>query len=56
MWNVLIVDDEQPARDRLRRLLEPMTDFAAADYQGQTRRFAELRGEKATLLAFWFPT
>lgn len=30
MWNVLIVDDEQPARDRLRRLLEPMADYRAA--------------------------
>jgi two-component system response regulator AlgR len=38
MWNVLIVDDEQPARDRLRRLLEPMTDFAAA---GEARNGAE---------------
>jgi two-component system response regulator AlgR len=38
MWNVLIVDDEQPARDRLRRLLEPMSDFAAA---GEARNGAE---------------
>ena len=38
MWNVLIVDDEQPARDRLRRLLEPMTDYAAA---GEARNGAE---------------
>ena len=30
MWNVLIVDDEQPARDRLRRLLEPMAEYHAA--------------------------
>lgn len=30
MWNVLIVDDEQPARDRMRRLLEPMADYHAA--------------------------
>lgn len=29
MWNVLIVDDEQPARDRMRRLLEPMADYHA---------------------------
>ena len=38
MWNVLIVDDEQPARDRLRRLLEPMSDYAAA---GEARNGAE---------------
>jgi two-component system response regulator AlgR len=30
MWNVLIVDDERPARDRLRRLLEPMPEYGAA--------------------------
>jgi len=34
MWNVLIVDDERPARDRLRRLLEPLPDFAAAGEAG----------------------
>lgn len=27
MLNILIVDDEKPARDRLRRLVEPMPDF-----------------------------
>ncbi len=30
MWNVLIIDDEQPARDRLRRLLRPMQEFTVA--------------------------
>ena len=34
MWNVLIVDDEQPARDRLRRLLEPMAEYHAAGEAG----------------------
>ena len=34
MLNVLIVDDEQPARDRLRRLLEPMSDYTAAGEAG----------------------
>ena len=38
MWNVLIVDDEQPARDRLRRLLDPMSDYSAA---GEARNGAE---------------
>lgn len=27
MLNILIVDDEKPARDRLRRLVEPMQDY-----------------------------
>jgi two-component system response regulator AlgR len=47
MWNVLIVDDEQPARDRLRRLLEPMADYAAAGEAGNgaeaLERIRELR-------------
>ncbi|NNJ64352.1 MAG: response regulator transcription factor [Xanthomonadales bacterium] len=30
MWNVLIIDDEQPARDRLRRLLRSMPEYAVA--------------------------
>jgi len=34
----------------------PVDDFVAADYGGSSHRFDELRGEKATLLAFWFPT
>ena len=38
MWNVLIVDDEQPARDRLRRLLDPMSDYSAA---GEARNGVE---------------
>jgi hypothetical protein len=33
-----------------------MVDFQATDYEGAARSFNELRGEKATLLAFWFPT
>ncbi|MBT8050261.1 MAG: LytTR family DNA-binding domain-containing protein [Gammaproteobacteria bacterium] len=27
MWNILIIDDEQPARDRLRRLVAAMEDY-----------------------------
>lgn len=27
MWNILIIDDEKPARDRLRRLVEALDDF-----------------------------
>jgi two-component system response regulator AlgR len=38
MWNVLIVDDEQPARDRLRRLLDPMSDYSAV---GEARNGVE---------------
>jgi two-component system response regulator AlgR len=30
MLNILIIDDEQPARDRLRRLVEEMADFRVA--------------------------
>ena len=30
MWNILIIDDEQPARDRLRRLVNAIPDFAVA--------------------------
>lgn len=30
MWKVLIIDDEQPARDRLRRLLRSMPDYPVA--------------------------
>jgi hypothetical protein len=33
-----------------------MVDFAAMDYQQQSRTFAQLKGGEATLLAFWFPT
>lgn len=33
-----------------------MVDFQATDYEGAARSYNELRGEKATLLAFWFPT
>jgi hypothetical protein len=33
-----------------------MADFTAVDYSDQPRRFAEMRGRKATLVAFWFPT
>jgi len=31
-------------------------DFKAVDYEDQQQSFDELRGKKATLLAFWFPT
>jgi two-component system response regulator AlgR len=34
MFDILIVDDEQPARDRLRRLIEPMTDYRVAGEAG----------------------
>jgi two-component system response regulator AlgR len=30
MYNILIIDDEQPARDRLRRLVEPLADYHVA--------------------------
>lgn len=30
MWNILIIDDEQPARDRLRRLVNAIPDFRVA--------------------------
>jgi tetratricopeptide (TPR) repeat protein len=43
-WNV--------RRDHAPRI----ADFSVTDYEGQTRRFAELRGREVTLLAFWFPT
>ncbi len=33
-----------------------MTDFSAGNYQGTVQSFHELKGEKATLVAFWFPT
>jgi len=33
-----------------------MVDFAATDYADQSTAFADVRGERATLLAFWFPT
>ena len=31
-------------------------DCAPTDYQDATRTFHELKGRKATLVAFWFPT
>ena len=41
----------------LRREYGPeMVDFSATDYQDATRTFGELKGRKATLVAFWFPT
>ena len=30
MWNILIIDDEQPARDRLRRLVGAIPDYRVA--------------------------
>jgi len=30
MWNILIIDDEKPARDRLRRLVNAIPDFDVA--------------------------
>ena len=41
----------------LRREYGPeMVDFSTTDYQDATRTFHELKGRKATLVAFWFPT
>ena len=34
MWNILIIDDEQPARDRLRRLVGAISDFQVAGEAG----------------------
>lgn len=34
MFDILIVDDEQPARDRLRRLIEPLTGYRVAGEAG----------------------
>ena len=34
MFDILIVDDEQPARDRLRRLIEAMPDYRVAGEAG----------------------
>ena len=34
MWNILIIDDEQPARDRLRRLVNAIPEFRAAGEAG----------------------
>jgi two-component system response regulator AlgR len=34
MWNILIIDDEQPARDRLRRLVAAIPDFRVAGEAG----------------------
>ena len=33
-----------------------MANFTANDYQDADHEFKDLIGEKATLLAFWFPT
>ncbi len=33
-----------------------MVDFQAGDYKGGAHSFNQLKGKKATLLAFWFPT
>ena len=33
-----------------------MADFTAVDYEDVQHAYTSLRGEKATLLAFWFPT
>ena len=41
----------------IRRAEGPLVPgFAARDYDGQTRQFADVRGEKASRVAFWFPT
>jgi len=34
MYSILIIDDEQPARDRLRRLVEPLPDYSVAGEAG----------------------
>jgi tetratricopeptide (TPR) repeat protein len=33
-----------------------LANFSANDYEGKTHSFNDLRGKKATMLAFWFPT
>ena len=37
-------------------LSKQVPEFSAPDAGGTTRSFSEIRGEKATLLVFWFPT
>lgn len=37
-------------------LSKQVPEFSAPDAGGTTRSFNEIRGEKATLLVFWFPT
>jgi tetratricopeptide (TPR) repeat protein len=41
--------------DQRLRLAKTVDDFTLDDYDGQSRRFSELRG-KVTMLTFWFPT
>jgi len=50
-------EDYEDAIWQLRREHGPLvTEFATNDYQGIERSYSDLCGEKATLLAFWFPT
>ena len=47
--------DEYKA-ERKNELSRQVPEFSAPDSTGLMRSFSELRGEKATLLVFWFPT
>jgi hypothetical protein len=37
-------------------LARPVDDFTLTDYEGREVSFGEIRKDKVTLLAFWFPT
>jgi tetratricopeptide (TPR) repeat protein len=41
---------------RKAELLKQVPEFSAPDLNGSTRSFSDIRGEKATMLVFWFPT
>lgn len=42
--------------DRKAELSKQVPEFSAPDSNGTARAFSDIRGEKATLLVFWFPT
>ncbi len=42
--------------ERKAELSRQVPEFSAPDSNGKTLSFSEIRGEKATLLVFWFPT
>ncbi len=42
--------------ERKADLSRQVPEFSAPDANGKTRSFSEIKGEKATLLIFWFPT
>lgn len=41
---------------RKAELSEQVPEFSAPDLNGRTLSFSEIKGDKATLLVFWFPT